>query len=388
MPVGTVKNLLYGLALPVLGQRPAWRAPRGATKADAVARALWRKRCVGACVQRFEGGSLTECICAGHAALEPVKRPVAPDTVFRTASVAKMVTALLVFRLQTQGRLSVTEEISELWGRRIGNPHCPDAPITLGMLLSHTSSIVDSPAYFAAFQSNSPLSELLSDPRSYLPAVPGTVFRYSNLAAGMVASLLEKRFDVSFEQLMQQELLEPLGVAGTFDPSGLDVETVADSYRVLPPARAFCAAKRIASSVSMKEPDPERRYLPAAGNLFITAPDLARLALVAWGGGDGFLDARSVEEMRRPVAGWPEKTVNMRHGMGLLTLDDRAVCARTLWGHQGFAYGAVNGVFFDGQGNGFVLLDSGCSEQRMGHLAQVNRELIRICLEDGKDGKA
>ena len=114
MPVGTVKNLLYGLTLPVLGQRPAWRAPRGATKADAVARALWRKRCVGACVQRFEGGSLTECICAGHAALEPVKRPVAPDTVFRTASVAKMVTALLVFRLQTQGRLSVTEEISQL----------------------------------------------------------------------------------------------------------------------------------------------------------------------------------------------------------------------------------------------------------------------------------
>ena len=252
MPVGTVKNLLYGLSLPVLGQRPAWRAPRGATEADAVARALWRKRCVGACVQRFEGGSLTECICAGHAALEPVKRPVAPDTVFRTASVAKMVTALLVFRLQTQGRLNVTEEISQLWGRRIGNPHCPDAPITLGMLLSHTSSIVDSPAYFGAFQSNSPLSELLSDPRSYLPAVPGTVFRYSNLAAGMVASLLEKRFDMSFEQLMQQELLEPLGVAGTFDPSGLDVETVADSYRVLPPARAFCAAKRIASSVPMR----------------------------------------------------------------------------------------------------------------------------------------
>ena len=75
-------------------------------------------------------------------------------------------TALLVSRLHTQGRLSVTEEISELWGCRICNPHCPDAPITLGMLLSHTSSIVDSPAYFAAFQSNSPLSELLSDPRS------------------------------------------------------------------------------------------------------------------------------------------------------------------------------------------------------------------------------
>lgn len=353
-----------------------------------MARALWRKRCVGACVQRFEGGSLTECICAGHAALEPAKRPVAPDTVFRTASVAKMVTALLVFRLQTQGRLSVTEEISQLWGRRICNPHCPDAPITLGMLLSHTSSIVDSPAYFAAFQSNSPLSELLSDPRSYLPAVPGTVFRYSNLAAGMVASLLEKRFDMSFEQLMQQELLEPLGRCGHVRPFGAgrgdgcgQLPRVAACPCVLR-GKAYCF-------VRTDEGAGSRATLPARGGKPVHhRAGSGTSALVAWGGGDGFLDARSVEEMRCPVAGWPEKTVNMRHGMGLLTLDDRAVCSRTLWGHQGFAYGAVNGVFFDGQGNGFVLLDSGCSEQRMGHLAQVNRELIRICLEDGKDGKA
>lgn len=382
MPVGTVKNLLYGLALPVLGQRPAWRAPKGGAAAQAVARALWRERCVGACVQRLERGALGECICVGYAALEPVKRPVAPDTIFRTASVAKMVTALLVFRLQTLGRLSVAEDVGDLLGRRVRNPHCPEAPITLGMLLSHTSGIVDSAAYFAAFGRGAPLSELLEDPRSYLPTVPGTTFRYSNLGAGMVASLLEKRFDVSFEALIERELLEPLGVTGTFDPSGLDAADVADSYRVLPASRAFCAAQRIASAEPMKEPDPERRYLPAAGNLFITAPDLARLALVAWSGGDGFLDARSLEEMRRPVAGWPEKAVNMRHGMGLLTLDDPGVCGRTLWGHQGFAYGAVNGVFFDGQGSGFVLLDSGCSERRTGHLAQVNRELIRICLEE------
>ena len=207
---------------------------------------------MGACVQRLERGALGECICVGYAALEPVKRPVAPDTIFRTASVAKMVTALLVFRLQTLGRLSVAEDVGDLLGRRVRNPHCPEAPITLGMLLSHTSGIVDSAAYFAAFGRGAPLSELLEDPRSYLPAVPGTTFRYSNLGAGMVASLLEKRFDVSFEALIERELLEPLGVMGTFDPSGLDAADVADSYRVLPASRAFCAAQRIASAEPMK----------------------------------------------------------------------------------------------------------------------------------------
>ena len=42
------------------------------------------------------------------------------------------------------------------------------------MLLSHTSGIVDSPAYFAAFDRGTPLGELLADPQSYLSAVPGT----------------------------------------------------------------------------------------------------------------------------------------------------------------------------------------------------------------------
>ena len=375
MPVGAFKNTMYGLALPLLGRRCTWRAPRG----DALARALWRRRAVSACVQRFEKGRLTGCVCVGGAS---------PETVFRTASVAKMVTALLVFRLQTLGRLSVGEDVSDFLGLRVRNPHSPDAPVTLGMLLSHTSGIVDSPAYFAAFQRHTPLSALLSDPHSYLPCVPGTVFRYSNLAAGMVGSLLEKRFGESFERLMQRELFGPLGVGATFDASSLAQEAVADSWRVLPAGRAFDARARIAAARPMDAPDPEHRYLPAAGNLFVAAPGLARLALAAWDGAGGFLDGESLAQMRRPMAGWPERAVNMRHGMGLVVLDDPAVCPRTLWGHQGFAYGAVNGVFFDAQGNGFALLDGGCSEQRQGHLALVNRDLIRACLCERGGGEA
>lgn len=300
MPVGTVKNLLYGLALPVLGQRPAWRAPRGATEADAVARALWRKRCVGACVQRFEGGSLTECICAGHAALEPAKRPGRAGYGVPHGVGGQDGHGALVFRCKPQGR-ERDRGNQQLWGRRICNPHCPDAPITLGHAAQPHLQHCGFAHVLCAFQSNSPLSELLSDPRSYLPAVPGTVFRYSNLAAGMVASLLEKRFDMSFEQLMQQELLEPLGVAGTFDPSGLDVETVADSYRVLTPARAFCAAK-LYCFVRTDEGAGSRATLPAARETCSSPrPDLARLALVAWGGGVAFWMRKA---WRRCAAPW------------------------------------------------------------------------------------
>ncbi len=386
MPIGRLKNTIYGMALPFAGQRSEWKKAHGDESAAAVGRRLRHRHVVGACVQFFEKGKLADCVTAGYAAMGDDKRSVTPNTIFRTASVAKMVSAMLVFRLQTLGQLRVTEDVSDLLGFRVRNPHCPDAPITLGMLLSHTSTIVDSPAYFDSFQNPAALGELLGDPAAFLPTVPGMTFRYSNLAAGMVACLLEARFKRSFEALMQTELFEPLGIQATFDLAALRDKDVANCYRVLPKSLAFDAKARAVAAVPMDKPDPQHHYLLASGGLFLSAPMLALLAIAAATGHDGFLDERSMQEMRHAMAGWPDQTVRMRHGMGLLCLEDQRVCPQTLWGHQGFAYGAVNGVFFDEASNGFAMLNNGASEQRTGHLALVNRDLIRLFWTKGGVG--
>ena len=246
------------------------------------------------------------------------------------------------------------------------------------MLLNHTSSIVDSPAYFASFQQPVSLTELLQNPASYSGSLPGLQFRYSNFAAGLIGCLLEKCFHQSFEQLAQEHLFQPLGVSATFDLSTLKEKPVADSWRVLPRERCFDAEKRMAAAISLDEPDPERHYLLASGSLFLTATDLAKLALTAWNGHDGFLSPECLSLMQTPTVPWPRQEVCLRHGMGLLKLDDQAIVKKPLWGHQGFAYGAVNGVFFDEEGSGFACLNSGVSEQRQGHLAVINRDLIRF----------
>ena len=383
MPVGTLKNTLYGLALPVLGKRCA----RPRLEDPALEKVLGRRHVLGASIQRFEKGQLTSCYHAGYASLKHEKRLVEANTVFRTASVAKMVTALLVFRLQTQGRLSVQEDVSDFLAYPVRNPHCPEAPITLGMLLSHTSGIVDSPAYFASFSKAVPLRALLQDSSAFLPVIPGTAFRYSNFAAGMVGCLLEKRFGMSFEELAQQELFAPMGIEATFDLSKADPDRTADSWRVLPAALEFDAQARIAAARPLEEADPEHHYLLASGSLFLTAPALARLGLLAWNGAEGFLNRESLAQMHMPLLGWPQPEVRMSHGMGLLQMDDAAVCSHKLWGHQGFAYGAVNGVFFDAQGSGFACLNSGASEQRLGHLALLNRDLIRLWLNEQENAQ-
>lgn len=380
MPAGNLKNTLYQLALPVLGLRSPIASVQGGSDDEnaRLCRLLRSHHAVGACIQRFEKGRLTECFTAGNARMEPSAQPVTAKTVFRTASIAKMVTALLVFRLQTLGKLNVCEEVSAFLGVPVQNPHYPQAPITLGMLLNHTSSIVDSPAYFASFQQPVSLTELLQNPASYSGSLPGLQFRYSNFAAGLIGCLLEKRFQQSFEQLAQEHLFHPLGVSATFDLSTLKEKPVADSWRVLPRERCFDAEKRMAAAISLDEPDPERHYLLASGSLFLTATDLAKLALTAWNGHDGFLSPECLSLMQTPTVPWPRQEVCLRHGMGLLKLDDPAIVKKPLWGHQGFAYGAVNGVFFDEEGSGFACLNSGVSEQRQGHLAVINRDLIRF----------
>ena len=380
MPAGNLKNTLYQLALPILGLRSPIASVQGGSDDEnaRLCRLLRSQHAVGACIQRFEKGRLTECFTAGNARMEPSAQPVTAETVFRTASIAKMVTALLVFRLQTLDKLNVCEELSDFLGVPVQNPHYPQAPITLGMLLNHTSSIVDSPAYFASFQQPVSLTELLQNPASYSGSLPGLQFRYSNFAVGLIGCLLEKRFQQSFEQLAQEHMFQPLGVSATFDLSTLKEKPVADSWRVLPRERCFDAEKRMAAAFSLDEPDPERHYLLASGSLFLTAKDLAKLALTAWNGHDGFLSPECLSLMQTPTVPWPRQEVCLRHGMGLLKLDDPAIVKKPLWGHQGFAYGAVNGVFFDEEGSGFACLNSGVSEQRQGHLAVINRDLIRF----------
>jgi CubicO group peptidase (beta-lactamase class C family) len=393
MPVGNRKNLLYGLALPLLGRRCRWRnvtctGERGADVTHALQRALRRHHAVGGCIQCMAGGRLTAGYHYGNVRLSP-DVPVTPETFFRTASIAKMACALLVMRLQTLGKLDVEEDISALWGAPIRNPNYPETPIALRALLSHTSGLADSPLYYSAYRKPVTASAILADPATYTGSAPYQTFRYSNFAAGLVGCLLEKRFGRSLESLAQALVFGPLGARATFDIASLGGAQLASSYRVLPAGRepAFDAPARLSAASPLDAPDPENHYLLASGSLFVTAEGLMRLCLPlvqgAEAAGEPFIDARAVRMMTAPTADWPEPEVRMRHGAGMLEVDDRAIYPHRLNGHQGFAYGAVNGVFFDGRGNGFASLNSGASERRVGHLSCLNRDLIRICMEEG-----
>ena len=74
--------------------------------------------------------------------------PLEVDDIFRIASISKSFSATAVMQLLEQGKLSLDDEVGDLVGFPVRNPKYPEVPITLRMLLSHTSSLTDSEGYF------------------------------------------------------------------------------------------------------------------------------------------------------------------------------------------------------------------------------------------------
>ena len=155
-------------------------------------------------------------------------------SLYRIASVSKLVTALALLRLMEQGKLALDTDVSNYLGFSLRNPHHPHRPLTLRMLLTHTSSLRDDAGY--AWPCGVALSDVLvaGGPLHGRGAMwartrPGDFFSYSNLAWGVIGTLMEAVTGERFDQLMQRLLLDPLGMQGGFNPSAFSPDALANT---------------------------------------------------------------------------------------------------------------------------------------------------------------
>lgn len=167
-------------------------------------------------------------------------RPVNRDTLYRVASISKLAVTLGVLRLAEEGRLDLDRDISDFLGWRLRNPHFPDTPITLRMMLSHTSSLRDDGGYF--WDNTHRLRDVLQPGGAHhgagamwaKNAPPGTFFTYANLPWGVIGEAMEAVTGERFDRLMKRLVLGPLGVPGGFSPADLspgELANLAALYR-------------------------------------------------------------------------------------------------------------------------------------------------------------
>lgn len=339
-----------------------------------IERVLRAHRCVGTALCSFDQTGIQHTLAFGAAHLPDT--PVTPDTVFRAASVSKFITALGAMKLKEQGRLDLDKDVNRYLPFPLRHPKTPDTPITLRMLLSHTAGIHDGAAYNSGIVKNVPLSELLKGD-SFTDHLPGTKWEYSNFGAGIAGAVMEAATDTNFETLMRETVFQPLGVTATYYPQKVQGD-LADAIRILPRSKApnFDAAERRSRPLPPPEVNPEKHYNLAHGALCVSAPELAKLGIA--GMKVGFLTEESLREMRCPIAAFGERAHNLSQGIGTFILDEPKVCERRLYGHQGMAYGAVHGLFFDPEtGQGMALLTTGASEARRGVLADLNFSILK-----------
>ena len=186
MPSGKLNNLIYRAAL-LLTPSPATllrnrSAGRSLTHAQRYTRILNRNRVQGASLLLRDGKS-EGCVFTSFAD----RKPCDERTLFRVASLTKMVTACTVLILCDQGAFALDDEARFLL------PGEPEAirGVTVRHLLSHTSGLRDTPAMDAALAKSEPFSTVLASP-GVIAARPGETFAYCNFGFGLLGCIIEK----------------------------------------------------------------------------------------------------------------------------------------------------------------------------------------------------
>jgi CubicO group peptidase (beta-lactamase class C family) len=167
-------------------------------------------------------------------------QPADANTIFRIASISKMVTALGTMKLVEQGRLSLDADVSDYLGYRLRNPHFPDQPITLRMLMSHTSSLLDDGGF--SWGPKTDIRQVLVPGGALYgkgemwsrTAAPGTYFDYVNFNWGIIATVMERAGGERFDRLMRGLIFDPMNLKAGFylaDFAPADVGDVATLYR-------------------------------------------------------------------------------------------------------------------------------------------------------------
>ncbi|MBQ8536953.1 MAG: serine hydrolase [Clostridia bacterium] len=295
---------------------------------------------------------------------------------YHVASIAKMVTAVGALKMVDLGLLKLDEPILDY-------SNLPLPPqVTLRHLLTHTSGIIDGVGYDKAVAQRLALEQWFNADEYSSGHRPGSHFQYSNLGFGLVGSLMEEASGECLQQWMQQHLFAPLGMAATYDLALLPkADELTSCKRLFPPRRGYQldASRRIASARPLGCADPSAHYGLAAGGLFTTADGLGKLLSLLASSGKGILTSRSYQQMVTPATIQNFGKYSCGFGMGVFCVQNPR--GQLFYGHQGFAYGAVQGAFWDPQnGNWIVSLNGGADESRMGRLGRTNLDVLNLFL--------
>jgi CubicO group peptidase (beta-lactamase class C family) len=172
------------------------------------------------------------------------------DTIYILASITKTVVGTALMQLYEQGLFDLDDDVNLYLPFELRNPNFPEYPITIRMLLSHTSSLntnTQNQYYWGNFSGDPPFSFfpepylrefLVPGGRFYDETIwntqyhPGEHAMYANVGFDLISYLVELISGEPFLQYCDTHIFTPLEMYNTsFNLSRLNIEQVAVPYQ-------------------------------------------------------------------------------------------------------------------------------------------------------------
>ncbi len=311
-----------------------------------------------------------------------IENQVALDVndMFRIASISKSFTATGIMQLVEQGKLSLDCDVSDILGFEVRNPEYPKKPITVKMLLSHSSSMNDSNGYFTLNKINPDSSATWQT--AWNNYEPGSKYEYCNLGYNTLGTIIEKVSGVRFDKYIVNNILKPLDVYGGYEVLSLDTTRFAKIYEY---NRADSSFHHSPAAYATREEDI-RNYVfghstpvfSPTGGMKISPKDLAKVMMMHMNlgtlGETKIIDRASSEAMQSCVI--PTSATDS-YGYAIETTET-LLDGHTMIGHTGSAYGVYTSMFWDESRDfGFVVMTNGCNGRRDNGFMSIHRESIK-----------
>ena len=324
------------------------------------------------------------------------------NTIYRIASISKVIVAIAVLILADEGKINIDEDISKYLGFKVRNPHFPDDIITVKMLMTQSSSICDwgngTGGYGSVNQVDDEvmLEDILTNPYSkyynpntFMNYKPGTYWRYSNFGCGILACIIEKVSGKFFNDFIKERLLLPLDIKSGFRLEDLAYpENLASHY--LYDSGNFILYRDFErfSKVQCLKYKLGNNFRGVAGGLYISSLDLLKIMQMLMNKGvyqgKRILKENTVIEMEKPH--WNGKTEDptyYKKGLQMIILDEFS--KTPLKGHFGNAYGLRSFMLYNNN-MGYIFLCNGANfitdEE---HMTILQRELIEFLVKNFED---
>lgn len=242
---------------------------------------------------------------------------------WKVASLTKNIIATAIMQLEEKGLLSIYDDANKYLPFKLRNPSFPNDIITIQMLLSNHSSIL-----------NDRYERKDYPGVQYSSVRPGTEYIYSNINYLLLASIIENITKESFDKYIINNIFEPLEISGYFYPYNEIKDRLVYGKWMANHQLSICDSYQAYRHIDKESYRicQDTKSLDPAGGLIISLPDMVKYVKLCMGNSRKIIKDSTLQQMRLP------QSDKAQYGLGTIDYSG-TIKGENLYGHTGYAYG-------------------------------------------------